>query len=60
MESTLYYAPSSEVWSIKSVDICRKQSDSRCVGKRSTNTELETDVSQNEHFQVYHTYRCIT
>ena len=27
------------------------------VCKRSTNTELETDISRNVHFQLYHTYR---
>ena len=30
------------------------------ISKRSTNTELETDISQNVHFQLYRTYRRIT
>ena len=30
------------------------------VSKQSTYMELETDISRNVHFQLYHTYRRIT
>ena len=61
MASTLYYAPLAKFGpQTLYVFIENEVISSWAISKRSTNTELETNISRNLDFQLYHTYRHTT
>ena len=65
MASTLYHASFGEILVHElcmyiHVLVENEAIYSWAISKRSTNTELETDVSRNVFFQLYHPYCLIT